>query len=907
MAAKSIKLKEDLYYCGVYDEKLRIFDIVMMTPFGSTYNAYIVKGKKHTVLIETVKEKFYDEMVQRIEDAIGKDGKIDYIIHNHTEPDHTGSSHRLIMEKFPEAKVIGSQNAVAYLKDINKELSPKITYLVAGKDIQNLDIGGYTLQFTQAPFLHWPDSMFTYIPEMKAAFTCDFFGSHYCFPELLDSKIDKWGDFMEAYKYYYDAIFGPFPKYVLDGCKIIRKYQKTTGLEFIGNSHGPMLTDAKMEELVSLYEKWGEAGKLAPEKRWKDGVTIVYVSAYGYTEEIAKAMKEGIEAQGIPVKMFDAVYAKEEEIAPAMSTYRGLLFGSPTLINDALPQIWQAVNKLNPMINMGQMAGTFGSYGWSGEACQNLDQRLKQLKLKQPLDPFTVKFRPSKAELENAKVWAGKFARAVKGEKIMERKKELAKAEGKKTKEEAPKYPTDGKLRKWKCIVCGEIFQSVLPPNQCPACSAEGDIWVEVGVVEAFEGQEKPEPSFKGTVAVIGGCGAGFSAVKAIREKNAACKVLLFSDEGMPYYRPTVTKQFEYMTNEKWLEQNKVELIKEKVTAVNSSEKTLKVSSGKTYSFDRAILAVGSKPFSPFPKADNVFTVKTPEDMERIVKFSLGGKGYSNPVFIGGGLLGLEAAERMVQVNSKNIKKMTMIEVMNRILPRQLDQVGSEIYAKMLVNQGLELKIGTMIDTFALQEVVDPETNEKKTIAHKIKFKDGTELETDCIVVAIGVKPDLELAQQVGAKAGRAIQVDEEMKTSVSDIYAAGDCTEVNGMWIPNWPNAIAQGMVAGWSASGFIEDIKEAEAKKPFRFTRESSPYNLTSFGAKVFSLGEVNECTTFLTKRDGDDQYVKIAFDKEKKMCGALLIGKDILPTISTTALTRGVAQRISVLEAAKLLANA
>lgn len=843
-------------------------------------------------------------MLQRIEDVIGKDGKIDYIVHNHTEPDHTGSSHRLIMEKFPEAKVIGSQNAVAYLKDINKELSPKITYLVAGKDIQNLDIGGYTLQFHQAPFLHWPDSMFTYIPEMKAAFTCDFFGSHYCFPELMDTKIPKWDEFMEAYKYYYDAIFGPFPKYVLDGCKIIRKFQKT-GLEFIGNSHGPVLTD-KMEELVKLYEKWGEAGKLEPAKRWKDGVTIVYVSAYGYTEEIAKAMKEGIEKQGLPVKMFDAVYAKPEEISPAMSTYRGLLFGSPTLVNDALPQIWQAVNTLNPMINMGQVAGVFGSYGWSGEATQNLDQRLKQLKLKQPLDPFTVKFRPSKAELENAKAWAEKFARAVKGEKIMERKKELAKIEGK-SKVEVPKYPTDGKLRKWKCIVCGEIFTSVVPPNQCPACSAEGDIWVEVGVVEAFEGQEKPEPSFKGTVAIIGGCGAGFSAVKAIREKNSACKVLMFSDEGMPYYRPTVTKNFEYMTNQKWLEQNNVELIKEKVTAINSSEKSLKVASGKTFNFDTAILAVGSKPFSPFPKAENVFTVKTPEDMDKIVKYSLAGKGYSNPVIIGGGLLGLEAAERMVQVNSKNIKKLTMIESMNRILPRQLDMVGSELYSKMLQAQGLDLKIGQIIDTFALQEITDPETNEKRVIAHKIKFKDGTELETDCIVVAIGVRPDTELAQQAGVKCGRAIQVDEEMKTSVSGIYAAGDCAEINGMWIPNWPNAISQGMVAGWSACGYIDDLKEADQKKNYRFTRESSPYSLNSFGAKVFSLGEVNECTTFLTKRDGDDQYVKIAFDKEKKMCGALLIGKDVLPTISTIALTKGVAQRITVLEAAKLLASA
>jgi len=584
-----------------------------------------------------------------------------------------------------------------------------------------------------------------------------------------------------------------------------------------------------------------------------------------------------------------------------------LLFGSPTLINDALPQIWQAVNKLNPMINMGQVAGVFGSFGWSGEATQNLDQRLKQLKLKLPLDPFTVKFRPSKAELEKAKEWAEKFARAVKGEKIMERKKEIAKIEGKK-KEEAPKYPTDGKLRKWKCIVCGEIFTSVLPPSQCPACSAEGDIWVEVGVVEAFEGQEKPEPSFKGTVAVIGGCGAGFSAVKAIREKNSACKVLLFSDEGIPYYRPTVTKNFEYMTNEKWLEQNNVELIKEKVTGINSSEKSLKVSSGKTFNFDRAILAVGSKPFSPFPKAENVFTVKTPEDMDRIVKYSLAGKGYSNPVIIGGGLLGLEAAERMVQVNSKNIKKMTMVECMNRILPRQLDLVGSELYAKMLQNQGLELKIGQIIDTFELQEVVDPETNEKRVIAQKIKFKDGTQLETDCIVVAIGVRPDVELAQSAGVKCLRAIQVDEEMKTSVNGIYAAGDCAEINGMWIPNWPNAISQGMVAGWSASGFIDDLKDAEQKKNYRFTKEASPYNLTSFGAKVFSLGEVNECTTFLTKRDGDEQYVKIAFDKEKKMCGALLIGKDTLPSgLSTTALMKGLAQRISVLEAAKLLASA
>ena len=182
---KSLELKKDIYWIGSLDPNLRIFDIIMETEFGTTYNSYIVKGSEKIALFETVKAKCFEEYIEKIKQYVDPK-KIDYIVVDHTEPDHAGSV-EMLLDYAPNAKVVGSQAAIDFLREIaNKDFD---TIVVNHGD--TLDLGNKTLKFISAPFLHWPDSIYTYIPEDKVLVTCDSFGAHYSWDEVLFSKIPQ--------------------------------------------------------------------------------------------------------------------------------------------------------------------------------------------------------------------------------------------------------------------------------------------------------------------------------------------------------------------------------------------------------------------------------------------------------------------------------------------------------------------------------------------------------------------------------------------------------------------------------------------------------------------------------------------------------------------------------------------
>ena len=178
----AIKITKDIISVGVLNPNMRIFDIVMKTEYGTSYNAYLVKGSEKTALVETTHRRFFEPFLENIEEA-GCD-RIDYIVLNHTEPDHSGALAALT-EKYPEAEIICSRAAGIYLKNITNRESSVHT----GKDGEELSLGDKTLRFLIAPFLHWPDSMFTYCPEEQVLFTCDFLGAHYCEPRMFSQHV----------------------------------------------------------------------------------------------------------------------------------------------------------------------------------------------------------------------------------------------------------------------------------------------------------------------------------------------------------------------------------------------------------------------------------------------------------------------------------------------------------------------------------------------------------------------------------------------------------------------------------------------------------------------------------------------------------------------------------------------
>ena len=395
----AVEAKKNIYYVGALDKDLRVFDIVMYTDYGTTYNSYLVKGEKKNVLFETVKEKFFDEHLAKIQEVIDV-ADLDYIVVDHTEPDHSGSVEKLL-ELAPKAVVVGSVTAIKFMGAIiNKPFPSQIV-----KEGDSIDIGGMTLQFISVPQLHWPDSIYTYIPEAKALFTCDSFGCHYADDRIFNDQIG--GDFIDAYKYYFDNIIGPYKNPHM--LKAIAKIENLD-IDFIGNGHGPVLRK-DVRKYIEMYREWS-----TPAEHADKSVAVLYVSAYGYTRALAEQITAGLKDGGVQVSVFDLVSDDKEQAKQAMAEADAFLLGSPTLVGDALPPVWEMLLGVNPVIHKGKKAGAFGSYAWSGEAVPNLMQRMQALKLCLPLEGLRVNLKPSEEDLKKAYQYGLDFAATVRAE-----------------------------------------------------------------------------------------------------------------------------------------------------------------------------------------------------------------------------------------------------------------------------------------------------------------------------------------------------------------------------------------------------------------------------------------------------------------------------------------------------------
>lgn len=365
---KIIEVTGDVTWIGILDYDIRTFDIVMHTDFGTTYNSYFINAEKKAI-IEVAKEKFSDTYLRKLRSVTDPD-EIQYIILDHTEPDHSGSL-RLLLELAPSATVVGSGNAIRYLEDIvNKPFKSLVV-----KDGDTLDLGNKTLRFFSAPNLHWPDSMFTLLLEDKVLFTCDVFGAHYCSPEMFSDFNEQ---YKESFKYYFDIIMRPFSRFILKAIEKIKPLE----LEFICPGHGP-IHSKNIRQAVDLSEKYAEQYMQLVSEKSQMKILIAYVSAYGYTKDAAHIIAEGIlETDGISVDITDIENISPEELESKIIMSDGLLIGSPTINQNTLLPVYKLFALINPIRDKGKLGGSFGSYGWSGESPNLILENLRLLKLK---------------------------------------------------------------------------------------------------------------------------------------------------------------------------------------------------------------------------------------------------------------------------------------------------------------------------------------------------------------------------------------------------------------------------------------------------------------------------------------------------------------------------------------------
>ena len=445
---KSMKLNESLYWVGVLDKDLRVFDIIMYTEFGTTYNSYVLKGSKKTALFESAKEKFFDEYIETVK-QITPIEEIEYLIVDHTEPDHAGSIEK-ILEINPNIKIVGSAVAISFLKHIvNREF-----YSVAVKDGDTLSLGNKTIRFYSVPNLHWPDTIYSYIEEDGVLMTCDSFGSHYAHEGILRSTVTDYEGYMKATKYYFDNILGPFKQpHMADALRLVRDELKPT---MICPGHGPVL-DSDLDDLYEKYAEWcGEPVENNPKK-----VVIPYVSAYGYTAQLAEKIAEGLKASGdFEISMYDMVTSDKDEVLGAIAAADGVLFGTPTILQEALNPIWDLTINMYPPVHGGKYAAVFGSYGWSGEAVSHLTERLKQLNMK-VMRGLRVRLKPSEKDLVDAYDFGYGFGC------FMQKKEALKPVAG------------TGFV---KCLVCGAVFEA--SKTICPVCGVGPENFVPVQLDE---------------------------------------------------------------------------------------------------------------------------------------------------------------------------------------------------------------------------------------------------------------------------------------------------------------------------------------------------------------------------------------------------------------------------------------
>jgi len=396
------KLADNIFACGILNPNLRVFDIVMRTPFGTSYNSYVVKGENYTAIIDAAHASFEGLYREELEEALGG-AKPDYLVVNHTEPDHSGAVAALLTA-YPDMRIVTNAVAAKNLAQIANRGDLPLRVI---KDGGTLCLGGKTLRFLIAPFLHWPDTMMTFLEEDNTLFPCDVFGCHYCEPGALDTRIAWPGDYETAFRYYFDAIFGPFRPFVQKGL------QKLEGLDIqrVCPSHGPVLTKGcRLESALENYRIWS-----LPQINSQFTVPIFYCSAYGNTKQIGQAIRDGIldAKPRVLCELYDLVDCDMAAMAGLLNACDAFLLGSPTINRGAVPPLWELLAGADAVNTPKRPCALFGSYGWSGEALPQLAQRLEQLKCKVFEEPLKINFAPSGDELAQARAFGKRFAEAL--------------------------------------------------------------------------------------------------------------------------------------------------------------------------------------------------------------------------------------------------------------------------------------------------------------------------------------------------------------------------------------------------------------------------------------------------------------------------------------------------------------
>lgn len=398
-------LSPGVHFIGAFDPMIRTFDIIMKTANGSSYNSYLVRGSEGVCVMDTVKKEFSGAFFARLERLCRYD-EIRYIVLHHLEPDHSGALLEL-MTRAPQAKLIISGRAVMMLKGLVKADIP-YEVAVTGKTIS---LGDRTIEFLSTPFLHWPDTMSSYLHEEKVLFSGDVFGSHYYDERLFDDRV---GDFSYAFRYYYDHIMRPFKQHVLQALRLYAQFE----IDIIAPLHGPVLR-TNPQFYLQKYAEWSSEAKFRKHEFGKKMLSVFYMSSYDNTLKMAQKITEGADAvEGIVASMYDLASLEESNMIDLLEESDAVIVGSPTINGDAVKPAWELLTCMAYLESGGKVGATFGSYGWTGEAPEMLQERMRWLRFRLPVAPLKVKLIPTEEELDACYAFGAEVAEITMGKMV---------------------------------------------------------------------------------------------------------------------------------------------------------------------------------------------------------------------------------------------------------------------------------------------------------------------------------------------------------------------------------------------------------------------------------------------------------------------------------------------------------
>lgn len=393
-----VEIKKNIHWVGVVDWNIRDFH-GYSTLKGTSYNSFLAVDEKIT-LFDTVKKPLKDELLHNISRVVGDPKKVDYLVVNHVEMDHSGSLPEIMEAVQPEKLICSQMGKKALLDHFGREDWP---YEVVGSG-QSISLGNKTVDFLETRMLHWPDSMFSYIPEDKLLISSDAFGQHWATSERFDDQVDNPELFAHAAKYYANILmlFSPLVQKLLGEVK-----KMNLEIDMIAPDHG-LIWRGGVGKIIEAYDAWSR-------QETKQKAVIIYDTMWQSTEKMAKAIASGLAHEGISVKVMCLKENHRSDIMTEVLDAKAIILGSSTLNNGILPTMADIICYMKGLRPAGRIGAAFGSYGWSGEAVKIMTQALEDIKA-EIVDPgLRIKFVPTHDALKQCAELGHKIAKAIKG------------------------------------------------------------------------------------------------------------------------------------------------------------------------------------------------------------------------------------------------------------------------------------------------------------------------------------------------------------------------------------------------------------------------------------------------------------------------------------------------------------